>query len=582
MHRTNFVPRSLICFLAGLVWLGLGGALRAQEATVLVVPINTTKQVEMSKKQLIETVRVENPKVAKVTVMMENPRAVLVTGVAEGTTRVFLTATDKSTEHFDVMVPSDAAKLLEQARQQALILIRRTVPTASVDLIALANNTVILTGTVMQAEDVPLLTELARSVMPQATVVNNTKLGGVQQVGLEVTVARVSRSELRNMSFNFLESRGSYFIGSILKGPLTLAGTISPAISGAAQALSVTGPGNLPFGVVQDKHSFSAFLEALRTEGLAKLHSEPFVVTMSGRPAYVLAGGQVPVLTSTGQGSPTVSYKDFGTVVNFVPLVLGNGKIYLDVRPEVSSRNAANDLFIPGLTPTAVPGFDNRSAQVAVVLEDGQTLAIGGLIQHSVDGTTSKVPILGDLPFLGAAFRSISYKEVEEELIILVTPRLVDPLACTQLPKHVLGDETRSPDDFELFLEGILEAPRGQRQVFPDHSLRSYRASHLGGPTASVYPCGDANGNGHGANGHGANGQGGWNWSWRGRLGQCSPYGNNGAAVGTPRTDMPSQIPAEYGGSPAIPNGDLPPIAPPSTGVPASPTLGPASGDVPR
>src|SRR5262249_40284397 len=156
------------------------------------------------------------------------------------------------------------------------------------------------------------------------------------------------------------------------------------------------------------------FLEALRTEGLAKFIGKPSVTTLSGRPAYVMSGGEVPVLTSSGQGAPSVSYKQFGTVVNFLPIVMGDGKIYLEVRPEISARNAANDLFIAGVTPTVVPGFDSRSAQVTVTMEDGQTMAIGGLIQHTVDSTATKVPVLGDLPFFGAAFRSVSYLEKEE------------------------------------------------------------------------------------------------------------------------------------------------------------------------
>src|SRR5439155_16413362 len=106
-----------------------------------------------------------------------------------------------------------------------------------------------------------------------------------------------------------------------------------------------------------------------------------------------------------------------------------------------------------------------RSANVAVQMEDGQTLAIGGLIQNRVDSNASKVPVLGDLPFFGAAFRNMTYTETEEEMIILVTPRLVDAVDCTKIPRHLPGRETRTPSDFELFLEGILEAPRGQRNV---------------------------------------------------------------------------------------------------------------------
>jgi pilus assembly protein CpaC len=121
-------------------------------------------------------------------------------------------------------------------------------------------------------------------------------------------------------------------------------------------------------------------------------------------------------------------------------------------------------------------------------MEDGQTFVLGGLIQHTVDGQTRKLPVLGDIPFLGVFFSSKSYNESEDEVIVVVTPHLVDPMDCSQAPKLLPGQETRSPDDFELFLEGILEAPRGPREVCPNgHYVPAWKHS----PTAGVYPCGN-------------------------------------------------------------------------------------------
>jgi pilus assembly protein CpaC len=182
--------------------------------------------------------------------------------------------------------------------------------------------------------------------------------------------------------------------------------------------------------------------------------------------------------------------------VNFLPIVLGNGKIHLEVRPEISALNAAAGITIPSAVgTTSVPGFDLRSAQVAVQMEPGQTLAIGGLIQNSVNAQNQKVPILGDIPGLAFCFSSKTYTETEEELIILITPHLVEGMACCQIPKYLPGRETRRADDFELFLEGILEAPRGPRDLHP------YHAAYLNGPTAGTFPCGDAYRSHHGRNG---------------------------------------------------------------------------------
>jgi pilus assembly protein CpaC len=125
-----------------------------------------------------------------------------------------------------------------------------------------------------------------------------------------------------------------------------------------------------------------------------------------------------------------------------------------------------------------------------VDIEPGQTLVIGGLIQHVVNGNTQKVPVLGDLPYIGAAFRAVSYTEEDEELLVLVTPHLVDPMSSDQLPKYLPGMETRSPDDCELFLEGILEAPRGSRTTWQGGH---YQAPYKNSPSASQFPCAGGN-----------------------------------------------------------------------------------------
>ena len=171
-------------------------------------------------------------------------------------------------------------------------------------------------------------------------------------------------------------------------------------------------------------------------------------------------------------------------MVNFVPIVLGNGKIHLEVAASISQPNSTVGVSIATAGSLAsAPGLTTRGAQVAVQLEDGQTLAIGGLIQNTVNGQTTKIPVLGDLPFFGAAFRAVTYTETEEELIILVTPRLVDPMACNQL-KPLSGPGNALADDYELFLEGIMEAPRGQSQRLPRRPLR-WRPTRSREPTRS-------------------------------------------------------------------------------------------------
>src|SRR5262249_22705942 len=250
------------------------------------------------------------------------------------------------------------------------------------------------------------------------------------------------------------------------------------------------------------------FVGSREARGVEALHTalaRPGLVTLSGRAASFLSGGEQAVPVPAGLGQVGVQFEEFGTRLNFLPIVMGNGKIHLEVEPEVSTLDPAAGTTIQG---TTVPGRTTDRVHTTVELESGQTFVIGGLIQHEVRASTTKVPVLGELPFFGAAFSQKQFQETESELLILVTPYLVDGQSCDQRTALLPGQETRTPDDFELFLEGILEAPRGSRQICPG---RRYLPAYKNGPTADLFPCagngdcgaGCANGNGNG-NGHGA------------------------------------------------------------------------------
>jgi pilus assembly protein CpaC len=476
MHRTFAVPSprlwGLPLALLLCACLGLSRA-NAQEPPPrgLVVPINGTKTVPLTGKALVGRIQVENPAVVRVNPTTD-ARGVLFTGLVPGRTIVTVTDTEGGKTAFEVVVQADVEYLR--------FMLRRVVPTAAIEPIPSGNGTFILTGTVAKAEDIPILISTAQSVVG-AGLVNALRVGGVQQVQLDVVVAEVSRSELRQMGFSFIQQGNQHFITSTLISPSAASSLLTTAPS--AVTSSLTSAPNLALGFVNDREGFLGFLQALRTEGLAKFLGEPRVTTMSGKPANLLSGGQLAVPEPSGLGTNAVMFQDFGTEVTVLPIVLGNGKIYLEVEPQVKTIDAANGTSIQG---TTVPGFDVQRVHSTVEMEPGQTFALGGLIQHTVNGTITKVPLVGDIPFLNTVFSLKSYSETESELLILVTPHLVDPMACDQLPKFLPGQETRSPDDFELFLEGIMEAPRGQREVCPDGH---YRAAYLNGPTAGQFPC---------------------------------------------------------------------------------------------
>lgn len=516
MHRKNRVPRVL---LGGLLLFGLLGAgdtcrLWAQpdpaakpQPTVgtVMVPINGTRPLQMAKKQPIARAEIDKEGVVAATQVVNDQTSIMLRGVAPGIAVLRLYAAGENVpEVYEVIVQQD----IELLRN----ILRRAVPTASVNPIPGAGNTIILTGWVARAEDVDTIMRIARTFTGggagAADIVNAMKVGGVMQVQLDVVVARVARSEFRRMANDLYQVGQNHQFTSATGGainvPLALSGGGAAPFTVTNSIGSPNGAGiNSFLAIFTQRQVFFVFLQALRDNNLAKLLAEPRLVTMSGHPAQFNSGGQQAVPTVSGLGGTAgVQFVDFGTRLNFLPIVLGNGKIFLEVEPEVSALDAASGVILAG---SLVPGRLLQRLHTSVEMEPGQTLAIGGLIQNTVQASTSKVPCLGDIPFIGTLFNRKSYNEVEEELVVLVTPHLVDPMDCGQLPKFVPGQETRRADDFELFLEGIMEAPRGQREVCPDrHYVPAYKHS----PTYDKYPCGHNAGTPScGANGCGLKGK---------------------------------------------------------------------------
>ena len=493
MHRTicrtrTLLGAALVALLAGLAGLPARAQVAGAPGSALIVPINGTVRLQMASKKPIT--KVENPKdqVLSIRSVVGDPTTVLVTGQTPDVTTIKLTDVDGREETYQVIVQLD----IEYLRTQ----LRRAVPTANITPIPSSNNAVILAGTVDKVEDVQVVLQVAQSVGVQ--VINALRVGGVQQVQLDVVVASVTRSHTRNFGFDFLTNSKNFFFGSTTAGAVAQPGTtgaggvLAPAQGGNTLIGSPAPTTNLLFGVIHNSWGFLGFLEALRQEGVTKFLAEPRLVTLSGRPASFLVGGEQAVPVPAGLGQVGVQFEEFGTRLNFLPIVLGNGRIHLEVEPEISTLNSANGTAISGVV---VPGRNTNRVNTTVELETGQTFVIGGLIQHTIQTNTRKTPVLGDLPFLGVFFSAKADTDIEEELVILVTPHLVDAQSCDQVAKILPGQETRNPDDFELFLEGILEAPRGPRQVFKDgHYVPAYK----NGPSADQFPCA---GNGTGPNG---------------------------------------------------------------------------------
>jgi pilus assembly protein CpaC len=439
----------------------------------LIVPLGGLVSFDPGLKEPPTDILVSREDVLGVRLDPNDPKKLLLTGKAAGLSTLTIVQKGLPPLRFDVIVQPDLALLRN--------LIKRTVPTSNVEVQPGVGNVIILSGYVTSPQDADIISRLANSAVGgQANnVINAIQIGGVQQVQIDVVIASVDRNQLRARGFDFIfpgAGNGTSF-SSLISGLLGNQGGM-----GATGGPTFSSNANLQLAVTPDK--FFAALQALRTEGVAKFLAEPRVVTQTGRPAFFRAGGQQAIVSGTsGITGPGVQLVPFGTELEVVPIVYGNGQIWLDINPRVTAVNQGLGITIGG---TVSPGFSEQQVRSTVLLESGQTFALGGLIQNTVQASANKVPFVGDLPFVGPAFSSVNFQQRESELVILVTPRLVHPMDQCQTPKRLPGQETRTPDDYELFLENILEAPRGQRKVW---NGKCYNAAYKCDPTIGKYPC---------------------------------------------------------------------------------------------
>jgi pilus assembly protein CpaC len=201
------------------------------------------------------------------------------------------------------------------------------------------------------------------------------------------------------------------------------------------------------------------FVTALRQNNLLRVLAEPNLTAISGQEASFLAGGEFPIPVpqagGSGNAAITVEYKQFGVRLNFVPVVMGDGKIRLKVSPEVSDLDFSRSVTLQGFS---IPSLTKRNVTTTIEMSEGQTFAVAGLLNNRVTSSKHVVPVLGDIPVLGALFRSVRYERNETELVVLVTPRLVEPLNPSQVPP-LPGETWRYPTEADLFWKRDLGGP---------------------------------------------------------------------------------------------------------------------------
>lgn len=351
---------------------------------------------------------------------------IMISGRRIGASGISVSDPDNNQHTINVLVSGDA--------RQLQMTLDKLFPRSSIRAMALSTN-VILTGHAQTAAEIKTAVEVANDYFPVG-VVNNISLGGPNKIALECKVIEVSRTKLRDMGFDWAVLTSSF--------------TVQNSVGGLLDA--GTGAGNFFVQVVDGANTFSLFLNLLRQNNLAKILTEPTLVTTPGRPASLLNGGLVPIPINTGLGVQSVEFREFGTKLDVLPILEGDGRIRIEVRAEVT--DVAIDLSVNG-----TPGFRSRHVDTGVSLREGQTLALAGLIQNRTDSTSRGIPGLKDMPWVGSLFRRVEDTFNEVELIILVTPRFVSGVDPSMVPEGP-GTNTVPPCDTDFYLRGYQEVPR--------------------------------------------------------------------------------------------------------------------------
>lgn len=398
-------------------------------------------------------------------IMPISDRSIYVLGKKMGTTS--LTVYDKGGRVItivDVAVGPDVVTLRRQLGE--------LMPGENISA-RIANDAVVLSGVVSSAAAAQNAVRIAGTFAGDK-VVNMMGIGSSQQVMLEVRFSEINRQTGKEIGVSgFLRNRSGSFDGAIGNGA-SLVPNPETGI-GELKLGSITDS----FGIVQKSFSLGglnilAALDSLEDKGLAKTLAEPTLVALSGEKASFLAGGEFPIPVVQGGGgvggsgqSITIEFKPFGVSLGFTPTILADGVINMIVEPEVSSIDPNNSIILNDIT---IPGLQTRRASTTLELRDGESFAIAGLIRQDFRTTVRQVPLLGSIPIIGSLFRSSGFQRGETELLIVVTPRLVQPIRPNQvaLPTERVGE----PTELDLFLLGrtdnaVPAIPPVQQQMPP-------------------------------------------------------------------------------------------------------------------
>ncbi|MFY9910266.1 MAG: pilus assembly protein N-terminal domain-containing protein [Candidatus Sulfotelmatobacter sp.] len=373
--------------------------------------INTTER--------LKRISVSDPNVVYATVV--TPTQILVHGRSPGEVSLLIWDELERSRSFDVRVDVDVSACSEEEH--------RIFPDEQIEVTP-SRAAIVLSGHVSTEDVAKRAGELASAY--SKNVINVLTFGpvGAQEVLLEVKFAEVDRSALAQLGINVFSNGAANIVGTTTTGQYGGFGSqniTQTQGSNAPVTVNQTVSNILNMFLFQPNIHLGAVIEALETKNLLQILSEPTLIAVNGKKASFLAGGQFPFpIVQPGQGftAVTISFKEFGVKLDFTPVIMPNGNIHLTVAPEVSTLDFADALTISGFT---VPALSTRKAETEFELRDGQSFVIAGLIDNRVTDTWNKIPGIGDIPILGAFFKSKSISKSNSELMVLCTVHKTSP-----------------------------------------------------------------------------------------------------------------------------------------------------------
>ncbi|MCO4891406.1 type II and III secretion system protein family protein [Cupriavidus sp. WGtm5] len=450
--RRRLMQLTLAAIIATTAWCALAPRAQAQDAaTARPLRLMAGAQKELRSAQPVERVAVGNPAVADALILRtRGAPSVLLVAKQPGVTEVMVW-TRGSAEPQSYSVQVDAIAPDANGAQLGYSAAGATITGQSPDAYGAARaQAAARAATASKTDGKPGLV-VDRSTVP---------LSGTVQV--DVKVVEISKTVLKEVGINFFRNNSGFAFGTFSPSTLNKF-TFTPGSGGAPGSFTadLASPMSNAFNLVAASltHGIFANISLLEANGLARVLAEPSLVALSGQSASFLAGGEIPIPVPQALGTTTIQFKPFGIGLTVSPTVLSADRIALKVAPEASDLDPSRGISING---AVVPAIVTRRADTTVELGDGESFVIGGLVSRNTVSNVNKVPVLGDLPVIGVFFKNLNFHQEDRELMIVVTPRLVKPMAKNSPAAQAVGADGRtsaSPNVWGWYVLGEYADP---------------------------------------------------------------------------------------------------------------------------